>query len=124
MSLQDELFAIERGFWERGAPHFREYMDDQCLISFADFAGVRKNADIAAMAQDAPSWSDIDLDARGFLHPTPEFALINYEIGATRTGGDRHRAIVTTGYVRRGESWKAAFHGQAVLPIEAVSSTL
>lgn len=116
MTLKDELFAIERGFWEQGAPHFRAFMDDVCLISFADMAGVRKNADIAAMAQDAPSWSDIDIQPRGFVHPTPEFALINYEIGATRNGGDCHRAIVTSGYVRRGDSWKAAFHGQALLP--------
>jgi hypothetical protein len=116
MTLEQQLFAIERGFWEKGEPHFRAYMDEECLISFADMAGVKKNADIAAMAHDAPTWSEIDIAPCGFVHPTPEFALINYEIGATRKGGDRHRAIVTSGYVHRGDAWKVAFHGQALLP--------
>jgi hypothetical protein len=115
MTLEEQLFEIERGFWDKGEPHFRAHMDDVCLISFADMAEVKRNEEIAAMAREAPTWSDIEIEPCGFVHPTPDFALINYQIAAT--GKDRrHRAIVSSGYVRRGDGWKAAFHGQALLP--------
>ena len=34
MSLEDELYAIERGFWLKGEDHFLAHLDETCLLAF------------------------------------------------------------------------------------------
>ena len=51
---------------------------------------------------------------KGYLSLSADFAIICYESSAKR--GDRtYRALVSSGYVQRGEDWKMAFHQQTPL---------
>lgn len=115
MSIESSLIEIERGFWEKGEPHYRAYMDDQVLVAFQTMAGVKSNEEIATLSKDAPKWNDVDIELTGFVQPGDDFAAINYRIAASRDDGSRHHAIVTTAYVRRGDDWRAAVHSQIML---------
>jgi hypothetical protein len=115
MTLKDELTEIERGFWTGGEDYFRAHLDDECLIAFPQMAGTYSRDEVAATARDPQRWQDLTTKEKGFLQPTGETALIDYEARETRANGEPYHALVSTLYVRRGEDWKMAFHSQTPL---------
>jgi len=98
MGLKDELFAIEEGFWTGGEEYFRANRDADCLIAFPQMAG-----------------TCLEKEGRGFIHPIEDLAMLDYEARAVSADGEPYHALVSTGYVRRGDSWKMAFHSQTPL---------
>jgi hypothetical protein len=51
MSLESDLLKIEDGFWTGGPEAYRQHADKQCLVAFAEMAGVMSNEDIAKSAE-------------------------------------------------------------------------
>jgi hypothetical protein len=39
MSLEEELFEIERGFWIEGADYFAAHLAERCLLAFPQSIG-------------------------------------------------------------------------------------
>lgn len=115
MALKNELTRIERGFWTGDEDYFRAHLDDQCLLAFPQMAGTYSREEVAATASDPQRWKDVSTEEKGFLQPTGETALIDYEARATRANGDPYHALVSTLYVRRGDGWKMAFHSHTPL---------
>ena len=117
MALQDELIALEERFWKGDAGFYRDNLDDQCLTAFAEMAGVFRKDDIARTVGESPRWRDVELAPKGLVEPTDDFAVLTYQASATRGEGERYRALVSSGYVRRAAgAWKLAFHQQTPLP--------
>ena len=115
MSLEDELFEVEKGFWGGGEDYFRHHVDHQCLIAFTEMTGVQPREGVAASARDPQRWRDLRIERRGFLQAADDVAFLSYQASATRASGEPYRALVSTGYVRRSDGWKMAFHGQTPL---------
>ena len=110
-----DLLALEKQFWTGDEAFYRENVDRSCLVAFAEMAGVMGNDEIAATVRDGNRWTQLELLARGFLQPTPDVALLTYEAKAERADGRPYRALVSTGYVRRGQAWKMTFHAETPL---------
>jgi hypothetical protein len=119
MTLKEELARVERGFWTGGVDYFRAHTAETCLLAFPQMAGTFSREEVAATARDPLRWKELETDERAFLQPTGDAALIAYEARAIRGNGERYRALVSTLYVRRGDGWKMAFHGQTPLGTEA-----
>lgn len=45
--------------------------------------------------------------------------LLSYEAHAVREGGEPYNALVSSGYVKRGDGWKMMFHAQTPLKAAA-----
>jgi hypothetical protein len=97
MALKDELFAIEEGFWTGGEDYGRTHSDGDCPAELSE------------------RWRNIETEDRAFLRPLEDLAMIAYQARATRASGQPYSAKVSTGYVRRGDIWKLAFHSQTPL---------
>ena len=113
MPLQDELFAIEEGFWLSGADHFAAHLDSRCLLAFpqaGEMHGIHSAEHVAATATPDNRWRDLTMTDRHTLEPTDGLAIISYRADVTRADGQLYAAIVSSAYVRRGEEWKLAFH--------------
>ncbi len=113
MSTQDELFAIEEGFWVSGADHFAAHLDDRCLLAFpqaGEMHGIFPAAHVAATATPENRWRDLTMDHRQVLEPADGVALISYRAEVTRADGQPYAALVSSAYVRRSAGWKLAFH--------------
>ncbi|HEX6994871.1 MAG TPA: hypothetical protein VF339_12070 [Gammaproteobacteria bacterium] len=110
MALQDELLALEEGFWTGNADYYRDHVDDRCLTAFVEMAGIFGKDEIARTVGDGVRWQDVQLSPKGLVVPTDDFALVTYEASATRGNGVPYRALVSSGYVRRAGTWKLAFH--------------
>jgi hypothetical protein len=112
----ETLLALESGFWTEGAEFYGAHADAQCLVAFGDMAGVLAREELVGTVGAGPRWQKPDLKIKGFLEPTPGFALLTYEAHAEKVDGSRsYDALVTSGYVRRDGAWKLAFHQQSPL---------
>ncbi len=113
MSDSDELFRIEEGFWMSGKEHFLEHLDEQCLLAFpqmGEMHGVHSREQIAATASMPNRWRDLKIVDRHVINPTEHFAVISYRADVVRADGEPYAALVGSGYVRRPQGWKLAFH--------------
>lgn len=115
MTTIDELYTLERGFWEQGGDFYESNLADDVLLAFPDTVGTQKRGEVAAMASDANRWSDVEMHHKGLVMPVAEVALISYEARATRQDGTPYAALVSSGYVWVEGDWKMMFHAQTPL---------
>ena len=112
MTVGSELYQIEEGFWLKGKEHFLDHVDEQCLLAFpqtGEMHGVHSRAEVAATATDANRWRDLAMNNRQLLE-RGDFAIISYRAEVTRADGEPYTALVSSGYARRPDGWKLAFH--------------
>ena len=78
---------------------------------------------IADSVKDGTRWRDLDLKFKGIIEPAPGIAILTYRASAKRPDGAPYEALVSSGYVKRGQdgqaAWKMAFHQQTPLPDDA-----
>jgi len=113
MALEDELFAIEQGFWLSGQDHFLEHVDESCLLAFpqaGEMHGVHSREAVAATATTANRWRDLHITNRHLLQPTDDLAIISYRADVLRADGQPYSALVSSAYVQRRAGWKLVLH--------------
>lgn len=111
MSLEQELLALDKALWTGGPATYQAQTDDQCLVVFSEMAGVMPRDEIAEMSEER-RWSNIAMTPQGFVQLSDTAAIIAYDCTARRKDGVPYHALVSSGYVRRADGWKLAFHQQ------------
>lgn len=115
MSLEQDLLAIEEKFWTGGPVAYQQHTDEKCLVAFSEkMAGVMSKKDIAKSAEKG-RWKDVSMKQKGLAKLSDSAVVITYECNAKRKDGQPHHALVSSGYVNRGDGWKLAFHQQTAL---------
>jgi hypothetical protein len=109
---------LERQFWTGDADFYREHLDEHCLCVFTEMAGLFSNEQVAQMIKEGARWKDLKIERKGFSSLGGDTAMIAYEARAVRASGETYRALVSSGYVNRGGSWKMGFHQQTPLSID------
>ena len=115
MTLEDQLYEIEKKFWTEGAAFYRAHTGDKCLTMFLEMAGLIDREKIAVAAGEGGRWKSIGIVRKGFVQPSDTVAIISYEAGAGRSDGKSYQALVSTAYARNGTDWKMIFHQQTPL---------
>ena len=114
MSLEEDLLAIETKLWTGGPEAYLKHTDEKCVVVFADMAKEMSKNDIAKTAKKG-AWKDIKMHTRGLAQLSDESVVISYEAEADRANGEHYHAYVSSGYARRPDGWKLAFHQQTAL---------
>jgi hypothetical protein len=114
--MNDELLKIERELWSGGPESYQRHLDEDCLVAFAETAGVSSRDEVAASVKSGPRWRDLKIDVEGVLALSNDVVILTYRASALRGDDERYRALVSSAYVRRQDGWKLAFHQQT--PIE------
>jgi hypothetical protein len=112
------LLAIEEALWIGGPDVYRRHVDETCLTVFPSMAAVYPREEIAVMAKDR-RWRNVALDVKGMVEPEPGMAILTYQARATRENGEPYEALVSSGYVARGDGWKLVFHQQTEIDATA-----
>jgi hypothetical protein len=118
MSIEEEIFAIEEGFWLEGERHFLDHLDEQCLLAFpqtGQMHGVYERERIAATASTPGRWRDLRISNRHFLAPAEGVVQISYRADVQRFDGQPYSALIGSTYVRRPDGWKLAAHQHSPL---------
>jgi hypothetical protein len=113
--VEDEIFAIEEGFWAGDAEYYRRNLADTCLVAFPGMAGAFDKEAIAATVKDGQGWRELSIERKGSLAAGAGGVLITYEARAARKDGEAYAALVSSGYAREGQAWKMIFHQQTPL---------
>jgi len=111
LSLEENLLSIETELWTGGPGAYRKHTDDECLVVFAKMAGKMSREDIAKTAEKG-RWKNVKMTEKGLSKLSDSSVVISYECTATGKDGQPHHAYVSSGYARRGDGWKLAFHKQ------------
>lgn len=113
MTLQDELFAIEQGFWLDGADYFRAHLDADVMLVFpqaGEMHGAQDRERVAATATSVNRWRDLSMTSRYLLTPVEDVAIISYRADVIRADGLPYAALIGSAYVRRADGWKLFHH--------------
>jgi hypothetical protein len=113
MSLEEQLFEIERGFWTEGAHYFAAHLDAQCLLAFpqsGEMHGLFSREEVAATATGANRWRGLEMSDRQLLKLSDDAAMISYKAEVTRADGVAYSALIGSAYVRRSDDWRLASH--------------
>lgn len=119
MSIKDDLYRIEEGFWLAGNEHFLAHLDERCLLGFpqtGQMHGVHSREAVAASASMPNRWRDLEITNQQFLQPAESVAIISYRADVCRADGQRYSALIGSVYIRRPEGWKLVSHQHS--PIE------
>lgn len=111
-SLKDDLVSIEQMLWTGGPEAYRHHLDDECLLAFAQMAGVSSRDEVAGMVQDSERWRNLDMEVEGVLQPTTNIAILTYRARAVRGEDEPYHALVSSVYAKRDDAWKLVFHQQ------------
>jgi hypothetical protein len=106
---------LEYGFWLGNADYYRANLDEVCVIAFQEMGGAYKKEEIAQMTPATSNWRDVQIVQKALEQPTPDVAILTYDMDGVRTTGEAYQARVSTLYVKRGDAWKMAFHQQTPL---------
>jgi hypothetical protein len=118
-TLEQDLVALERQFWNGDAAFYRKHLDEKCLTVFQEMAGVFSKDDVAQQAGEGNRWRIQQLQSKGFLQPTDDTAIVSCEVYAKRGTGEPYHALTSSGYIRRHGEWKMTFHQQT--PLESAN---
>jgi hypothetical protein len=114
MTLEQDLMAIEQQLWTGGHEAYETNVDQRCLVAFKEVAGMMTNKDIAATAENG-RWKVVSLRPKGIANLSETSVVITYEYSAKRKDNEPYHALVSSGYVKRLDGWKLAFHQQTPL---------
>jgi len=117
--LEYTLLALEEEGWralssDRGADFFGELLTAHALMVFPGIV-LSKDRALEEIAK-APPWAEFRIDEPSVVRLTEQSAVLTYRATARRDGEPEYHALMSSGYVESGGSWKMAFHQQTPLP--------
>ena len=120
MTLSKDLLAIEEEIWTGGPEAYQKHMDEKCLVAFKDMSGLISRKEIMKAAEKG-RWTNVTLNEKGTIALSAATMIITYECTANRQDGKPYHALVSSGYVKRGEGWKLEFHHHTPLEIKKLT---
>jgi hypothetical protein len=115
MSLEQELLAIEEGFWTDPdrVHYYGEHMAGDAVMVFPEPTGILDEAAIIETLEGASAWAEVRIEDVDFVHLRDSGAIVAYRAHARRDGGDSYSAYAASVYVLQDDgAWRLAFHQQ------------
>lgn len=109
MSLTEERWADEEGWWTMGPAEARRNMHPACVLATA--RGVMQGKAILAAMDTAPRWTGVVMTDR---HATEgeDCVVLGYRATASRMDGSTRVAICTSTWVLQRDGWRLIQHQQ------------
>lgn len=112
--MDDErVWAFEESLWTGDAAHYRESIDEACLMVLPAPPFVFTGEEAIEAVADTPRWSKVALSDRQVARPEEGLIVVAYKASASRDVGDGYEAHCTSTYRRLGhEDWRVVQHSQ------------
>ena len=109
----DRVWTFEESLWTADAEHYRESIDDECLMVVPTPPFVMSGEEAIAAVSATPRWTDVSFTERRVARPQEGLIVIAYQVRASKDGEDVYEAHCTSTYRRRGhEDWTVIQHQQ------------
>lgn len=108
----DRVWAFEESLWTADPEHYRESIDDQCLMVLPAAPFVMTGQDAIAAVSATPRWTSVTLEDRRIARPEEGLIVVAYHAKASRDA-EAYAAWCTSTYRRRGhDDWLVVQHQQ------------
>jgi hypothetical protein len=118
----DRVWSFEKSLWTGDADHYRELVDDECLMVLPTPPFVLSGAQAVEAVAATPRWSSIEITKGQISRPQEGLIIIAYHAKASRDD-ESYEANCTSTYRRMShEVWRVVQHQQTPpLSIPAVN---
>lgn len=116
--MEDQrLWAFEESLWVGDADHYRELIDDQCVMVLPEQPFVLTGSEAIEAVADTPRWTQVSFSEQQVMRPQEGLIAIAYKAEATRD--DKAYTAYCTTTMRRLEHdvWRVVQHQQTVPPV-------
>lgn len=112
--MNDErVWNFEKSLWTGDADHYRELIDDECLMVLPEPPYVMTGQQAIEAVAATPRWSRVELSGQQIARPQEGLIVIAYEAEAYRDGQKAYKAHCTSTYRRLDhEQWRVIQHQQ------------
>jgi len=111
----EQIRDMERKFWTDGAEFYRAHLADECKFVFPGMQ-LDRNGIIQSL-DNAPRWTQLDMDDVEFLDINKTMQLISYRAKAVREDGVNYDANISSLYTwEADDAPKLVFHQQTPNP--------
>jgi hypothetical protein len=112
--MNDErVWSFEESLWTADADHYRESIDDECLMALPHPPFVMSGEDAIQAVIDTPRWSSVKLTDQRVARPQEGLIVVAYTVEAEREGTEPYSAHCTSTYRRLShEEWRVVQHQQ------------
>ena len=108
----DRVWAFEKSLWVGDADHYRELIDDECLMVLPQPPFVMSGRQAIEAVADTPRWSDVAISNGQISRPQEGLIVIAYNAKASRAE-ETYEANCTSTYRRLShEVWRVVQHQQ------------
>lgn len=116
------VWSFEESLWVGEADHYRELVDDECLMVLPNPPFVMSGKQAIEAVASTPRWSSVEISGGRIARPQEGIIVIAYHAKASRDG-ETYEASCTSTYRRLShEAWRVIQHQQTPpLAIPAVS---
>ena len=108
----DRVWAFEESLWTADSEHYREAIDDACLMVLPTPPFVQAGGQAIQAVIDTPRWSEVTLSEKHVSRPEEGLIVVAYRAHAKR-GDEGYEAHCTSTYRRLShEQWRVVQHQQ------------
>lgn len=109
----DRVWSFEEGLWVGDADHYRELIDDECLMVVPAKPFVLSGAQAIEAVSNTPRWSTVTFSEKQVARPQEGLIVIAYRAEASKEGGEAYTAHCTSVLRRLGhDRWRVVQHQQ------------
>lgn len=107
------IWAFEESLWTADAEHYRESIDEACLMVLPEPPYVFTGEQAIAAVSETPRWSAVTLSDKQVARPEEGLIVVAYTARAEKEGKPGYEAHCTSTYRRLGhENWRVVQHQQ------------
>ncbi len=117
----NRVWAFEESLWTGDAEHYRDLIDDACVMVLPELPFVFTDRQAIEAVADTPRWSKVVFSDKQIMRPQEGLIAIAYKAEASRDGSANYAAFCTT-TMRRLEHdvWRVVQHQQTPPPVASV----
>jgi len=109
----DRVWAFEKSLWTGDAQHYRELIDEACVMVLPQPPFVLEAGDAIEAVAATPRWSDVVISDGRIMRPQEGLIVIAYNAHASREGSDDYCANCSSTYRRLAhDEWRVVQHQQ------------
>ena len=109
----DRVWGFEESLWTGDAEHYRQLIDDECLMVLPKPPYVMSGKQAIEAVADTPRWSKVSLSERQVARPEEGLIVIAYRADAEKDGGEKYQAWCTSTLRRLShDEWRVVQHQQ------------
>jgi hypothetical protein len=110
------VWEFEDSLWKGSADHYRECVDQECLMVLPQPPYVVMGSEAIESVSDTPRWTKTEISEQKISRPQEGMIVVAYRMMAEREGVDPYEAHCTSTYRRVShEHWQVVQHQQTPL---------